>query len=259
MKLAGSSILITGGRRVGASLARLLADRGAKLAMTYRTSRETIEQTLNDCRTQGAADTLPIEADLVDPEQAERAVQQVVERFGRIDALVNMASIYERTPFAELTPEHYDRMIAANLSAPYHVAVAAGKAMLAQEPIPGAASGLKGKILCFGDWGTDRPRGGDLPYIIAKGGLSTMTLAMAKELAPHVAVNLIQPGTIVPWPDMTDDQRNEILRATPLARIGSADDANHLVLYLLEGTDFATGGCYRIDGGRYLGTDDEVS
>ncbi|WP_152052374.1 SDR family NAD(P)-dependent oxidoreductase [Tautonia marina] len=258
MKLAGASILITGGRRVGASLARLLADRGAKLAMTFRTSRDTIEQTLDDCRARGAADTLAIAADLADPDQAERAVRLVVERFGRIDALVNMASIYERTPFADLTPEHYDRMIAANLSAPYHSAVAAGKAMLAQEPIADA-SGLKGKIICFGDWGTDRPRGGDLPYIVAKGGLTTMTLAMAKELAPHVAVNLIQPGTIVPWPEMTNEQRQEILRATPLARLGSAEDANHLVLYLLEGTDFATGGCYRIDGGRYLGTDDEPS
>jgi pteridine reductase len=258
VKLAGASILITGGRRVGSSLARSLADRGAKLAMTYRTSRDAIEQTLDDCRSRGAADTLAIEADLADPAQAGRAVRRVVERFGRIDALVNMASIYERTPFADLTPEHYDRMIAANLGAPYHSAVAAGQAMLAQEPIPDA-SGLKGKIICFGDWGTDRPRGGDLPYIIAKGGLTTMTLAMAKELAPHVAVNLIQPGTIVPWPNMTDEERQDILGATPLARLGSAEDANNLVLYLLEGTDFATGGCYRIDGGRYLGTDDQPS
>ena len=258
MNLDGKAILITGGRRVGSDLARLLAERGARVAMTYRTSREAIERTLEDCRARGAADTLAIEADLADPQQAEHAVQLVVERFGRIDALVNMASIYERTPFLDLTPAHYDRMIATNLTAPYFAAVASGKAMLGQEPIEGA-SGLKGKIINLGDWATERPRGGDLPYIVAKGGLTTLTLALAKELAPFVAVNIVQPGTIEPPPNMTDPELQAIVRATPLGRLGCPGDANHLVLYLLQGTDFATGGCYRVDGGRFLGTDDEPS
>lgn len=257
MNLKGAVVLITGGRRVGADLARLLADRGARLAMTYRTSRQAIEQTLDDCRSRGV-DTLAIEANLADPEQADRAVSQVVDRFGRIDALVNMASIYERTPFGELTPEHYHRMIAANLTAPYFAAVAAGKTMLAQAPIPGG-SGLKGKIIHFGDWSTDRPRSGYLPYIVAKGGLTTLTLALAKELAPHVTVNLVQPGTIEPPPEQSEEERSAILRATPMGRIGSSQDANGFVLFLLEGTEFATGACFRVDGGRFLGVDAELT
>ena len=255
MKLPGKAVLITGGRRVGGELARLLADRGAKLAMTYRTSREAIESTLAECQARGA-ETLAVEADLADPEQADRAVAEVVGRFGRIDALVNMASIYERTPFRELAPEHYHRMIAANLAAPYFAAVAAGKAMLDQPEMDGSP-GLKGKIVNLGDWSTERPRSGYLPYIVAKGGLTTMTLALAKELAPHVCVTMVQPGTIEPPPDLDDSERSAILRATPLGRIGSPDDANALILCLLEGTDFATGACYRVDGGRFFGTDDE--
>jgi pteridine reductase len=258
VNLRGRAVLITGGRRVGAALARMLAGRGARIAMTYRTSREAIERALDDCRALGSADVLAVGADLADPEQADRAVSEVAGRFGRIDALVNMASIYERTPFAELTPDHYRRMIDANLSAPYFAAVAVARVMLAQGPIDDRTP-LHGTILNFGDWGTDRPRGGDLPYLVAKGGLTTMTLAMAKELAPRVSVNMIQPGTIEPPPEMDGSDREAIVGATPLGRIGSAEDANRLALYLLEGTDFATGACYRIDGGRFLGTDDEPS
>jgi pteridine reductase len=255
VKLEGRTVLITGGRRVGGELARMLADRGARVAMTYRTSRGVIEAILADCKSRGA-ETMAVQADLADPQQADRAVSAVVERFERLDALVNMASIYERTPFRELTPEHYDRMIATNLTAPYFAAVAAARAMLDQAPID-EQIGLKGKIVNIGDWATDRPRGGDLPYIVAKGGLTTMTLALAKELAPAVTVNMVQPGTILPPPDQSEEERSAILRATPLARIGSPEDANALILYLLEGTDFATGACYKIDGGRFIGTDDE--
>lgn len=255
MMLGGKAVLITGGRRVGGVLARALADRGARLAMTHRSSRRAIEATLDDCRARGA-EGLAVAADLADPDQAEAAVAAVVERFGRIDVLVNMASIYEKTPFRELTPEHYRRMIDANLSAPYFAAVAAGKAMLDQGPMLDA-SGLSGKIVQLGDWSTERPRTGYLPYVVAKGGLTTLTMALAKELAPRVAVNMVQPATIDPPPGLGDAERSAIERATPLGRIGDPGDAVTAILWLLEGTDFATGACYRVDGGRYLGVDDE--
>ena len=130
-----------------------------------------------------------------------------------------MASIYEKSPFRELTAEHYRRMIAANLSAPYFAAVAAGKAMLDQPPMPDA-SGLSGKIVQLGDWSTERPRTGYLPYVVAKGGLTTLTMALAKELAPRVAVNMVKPATIDPPPGLGDAERSAIERATPLGRIG---------------------------------------
>ncbi len=177
---------------------------------------------------------------------------RVVEEFGRLDALVNMASVFRRTPFGSLSPADFDAMIAANLAAPYHAAVAAGKQMLRQAD---NEVGLKGKIINIGDWSTERPYKNYLPYIVAKGGLTTMTLALAVELAPSVAVTMVQPAMIEPPPTLTVEERQAVVRATPLAREGRPDDANRLILYLLEGTDYATGACYRIDGGRFLGVD----
>lgn len=252
MNLSGKSVLITGGKRVGGDLALMLAERGANVAMTYRTSRQAIESTIARVRMY-VVEGLAVEADLSKADQARAAIDRVVSEFGRIDILVNMASVFRRTPFAELTPSDYEEMIAANLTAPYHSAVFAGQAMLKQE-VDGS-SRLKGKIVNVGDWCTDRPYSGYLPYIVAKGGLTTMTKALAKELAPHVAVNMIQPAMIDPPTGMSASEEEDVLSLTPLRRRGTPGDANRLILYLLEGTDFATGSCFRIDGGRFLGVD----
>lgn len=248
--LRGKVVLITGGRRVGSALARSLADRGAHLAMTYHSSRETIERTVADVQARGSHG-LAVGADLANALQAEHAVASVVARFGRLDALVNMASVYRRTPFETLRAEDFDQMIAANLAAPYHAAIAAARQMLAQA----GDDGIKGKIINIGDWATERPYKDYLPYLVAKGGLATMTLALAKELAPHVPVAMIQPAMIDPPPDFTRADTEAVIAQTPLRRVGSPEDVNRLILYLLEGTNFVTGVCYRVDGGRFLGQD----
>jgi pteridine reductase len=248
VNLRGKTALITGGRRVGGELALMLADRGVDVAMTYHTSRARIEATVAEVERRGVGG-LAVGADLSRADQAEAAVAEVVATFGRIDVLVNMASAYKRTPLATLTPADFDAMIAANLAAPYHAAIAASRRMLGQ---PGE-DGIKGKIVNVGDWATDRPYKDYLPYLAAKGGLATFTMALAAELAPVVTVNMIQPAMIDPPPDLSDDEILEIIEATPLRRRGTPDDANRLILYLLEGTDFATGGLFRVDGGRFLG------
>ena len=76
---------------------------------------------------------------------------------------------------------------------------------------------------------------------------------MTVELVPDVAVTMVQPAMIDPPPTMTPADRAAVVAATPLAREGTPDDANRLILYLLEGTDYAPGACYRVDGGRFLG------
>ena len=253
MDLRDRVVLITGARRVGGQLALLLADRGAHVALTYHTSRAAIEQTAGGVRSRGVQ-ALTLAADLSRGDEAEAVVTQVVAHFGRVDALVNMASIFERTPFEALQPDHFDRMVAANLGSVYHVSVAAGRQMQAQTPLV-AGRPLRGKIVTVGDWATDRPYRHYLPYLVAKGALPTLTLALATELAPAVAVNLVQPAMIEPTPDLTPEDRAAVLAATPLGVPGTADDANRLILYFLEGTDFATGTCVRVDGGRFLGTE----
>jgi pteridine reductase len=241
-------VLITGGRRVGGELALWLAGRGAHIALTYRTSRSIIETTIRAVEDLGV-EGLAVGADLSRAEQAEATVTRVADHFGRLDALVNMASSFRRTPFADLSPGDFDEMIAANLAAPYHTALAAARVMLEQ---PGD-DGIKGKIVNIGDWATERPYKDYLPYLVAKGGLTTMTLALARELAPHVPVAMIQPAMIDPPPDLTEEEIQAVLAHTPLRRFGSASDINRLILYLLEGTNFVTGACYRVDGGRFLG------
>ena len=89
--------------------------------MTYHTSRATIERTIGSVQDAGTAG-LAIPADLAQPDQAENGVNQVIAKFGRIDALVNMASVYRRTPLADLSPSDFEDMIAGNLAAPYHTA-----------------------------------------------------------------------------------------------------------------------------------------
>src|SRR5256885_678687 len=133
-------------------------------------------------------------------------------------------------------------MLAATLAGPYHTAVAAAKHMLAQS----AEDGIKGRIVNVGDWATERPYKDYLPYLVAKGGLTTMTLALAKELAPAVLVNLVQPAMVEPPPDLTEAERAAVVALTPLRRVGTPGDVNRLILYLLDGTTFATGACFRI-------------
>jgi pteridine reductase len=250
VNLKGKSVLITGARRVGSDLAPMLASRGASVALTYHTSRDAIEQTAEAVRALGVK-SLTVGADLSKPDQAARAVAETVAAFGRLDVLVNMASTFRRTPFRSLVPGDFDAMIAANLAAPYHTAIAAAKQMQTQPP----NDGLTGKIIFVGDWASDRPYSDYLPYLVAKGALKTLTLALARELAPHVTVNLVQPAMIEPPPSMTEEEKAAVVAATPLQRVGTPDDLNRLILYLLEGTDFATGSCYRVDGGRFLGQD----
>jgi pteridine reductase len=249
--MAGKVVMITGGRRVGGELAQMLGRRGANVAMTYHKSRESIERTIALIENEGGQG-MAVEADLSKAADAERAVAQVVEKFGSLYALVNMASVYKRTPFSKLVPADFDEMIAMNLAAPYHTAVAAAKVMLEQA----GDDGIKGKIVNVGDWATERPYKDYLPYLVAKGGLTTMTLALAKELAPHIPVTMVQPAMIVPPPDFSEEDKNAVLDLTPLRRFGSPDDVNRLILYMLEGTNFITGVCYRVDGGRFLGTDE---
>ncbi len=242
-------MLITGGRRVGAQLAVDLAERGANIALSYFQSRDEIESVADEVRALGRQ-AVAVRADLRDPEQVDRLIAQTVSELGGIDCLVNMVSTFQPTPFEELTPEDFDESIAANLKAPYLVAVAAARAMR-QNP---TVDGLQGKIVNFADWAAFRPYKGFLPYMIAKGGVVTMTAALAVELAPTITVNAIAPAMIEPPAHLSADDVERIRQVTPLKRIGKPSDANRLVLYLLEGSDFVTGEVIRVDGGRFLGS-----
>jgi len=248
MQLAGKTVLITGGRRVGARLAVQLAERGAQVALSYFRSRDTIEAVAEQVRACGVR-CLTHRADLRVAAEVDALIAATLAEFGTLDALVNMTSEFHSTPFATLTEAQFDENLLVNLKAPYLTSVAAAKAMQRQPVV----DGLQGKIIHFADWAVERPYRNFLPYMIAKGGVVTLTKALAVELAPTIPVNAIAPAMIDPPPDLTPDDIEEIRQASPLQRIGTPADANNLVLYLLEGTDFVTGQVYLVDGGRFLG------
>jgi pteridine reductase len=249
MNLQGKTILITGGRRVGAQLAVALGRRGASVALSYFRSRERVEAVAAEVRKLGVR-SAAFPADLRQPADAEALATRTVAEFGTLDALVNMASEFHPTPFDELQPSDFDEAIASSLKAPYLAAMASARAMRKQPVV----DGIQGKIINFADWAVERPYRNFLPYFIAKGGIVTMTKALAVELAPTIAVNAVAPAMIDPPPNLSAADIEEIRQASPLKRIGTPSDANNLVLYLLEGTDFVTGVIYRVDGGRFLGT-----
>src|SRR5262249_38450260 len=135
-------------------------------------------------------------ADLRNPADAQKLVDQAEAALGGIHALVNMVSEFYPTPFDDLTPEIFDATIASNLKAPYLVAIAAARSMRRNR----VEDGIQGKIVNFADWAVERPYKGFLPYLIAKGAIVTLTKALAVELAPTIAVNAIAPAMIDPPP-----------------------------------------------------------
>lgn len=248
MNLNGKTVLITGGRRIGAHIALELAARGANIAFSYHNSHDAIMRIVEKCEEAGVqAEAFP--ADLRHAGDANSLIAETIQTFRTLDVLINMTSTYVQTPFDELQPVDYEDAISSNLTAQYYTSVAAAKAMQRQ-PLENE---IQGKIIHFTDWAVDRPYPGYLPYMVAKGGLVALTKALAVELAPAITVNAIAPGTIEPPPNVSPDQLERIRRSSALNRLGSPNDVTQAVLYLIEGTDYVTGEVLRVDGGRFLG------
>lgn len=237
--------LVTGGRRIGSAVALALAERGADIALCYRQSRDEAEAAATSIRAVGRRAEV-FQADLSDPAACRLLVADTVASLGRLDILVNMASVYLQKPFDELTDADWERALAVDLRAAFVCAHAAA---------PHLRRSGRGRIVNFSDWvaASRRPRYTDyLPYYVAKMGVIGLTEALALELSGDgVLVNAIAPGPILAPPGTTDEEYQAVVRATPLGRWGGADEIVKAVLFLLE-TDFVTGETIRVDGGRHV-------
>ena len=237
--------LITGGRRIGAVVATELARGGVDVALVYNRSKVEAEETARAVDAVGRK-AIILQADLRQPDACQRIVDGTVDRFGRLDVLVNMASIYTAVPFDELTVEMWDAQLNVDLRAAWLCARAAASHM---RRLRG------GRIINFSDWlpRSGRPRyEGYLPYYVAKAGVAALTEAMALELAKdQILVNAIAPGPIVAPEDTSNETFAAVERATPLGRWGGEGEVAKLVLALIE-SDFVTGETIRVDGGRHL-------
>jgi len=237
--------LITGGKRIGAVVAAALAARGADVAVSYARSRaeaEAIVANVRAAKRRGAA----FQADLSQADACAALVQAVIDELGRLDILINMASVYQQRPFETLTVADWSAVVDVDLRAAFLCAHAAAPHMRRQGG---------GRIISFSDWTarSGRPRyEGFLPYYVAKAGVIALTEALALELASDgILVNAIAPGPILAPPGTTDEERRVVEQATPLGTWGGEGEIVKGVLALIE-SDFITGETIRIDGGRHI-------
>ena len=245
MELSDKVALITGGKRIGLVVARELAARGVDIALSYARSRVEAERAAELVRAAKRRATA-FQADLSQPEACEALVAQVADTFGRLDILINMASVYVERPFAELKASEWDATLNVDLRAAFLCSRAAAPHMRKQGG---------GRIINFSDWlaRSGRPRyRGFVPYYVAKAGVIGLTEAVALELASdNILVNAIAPGPILAPPETNDEEFSAVERATPLGRWGGETEIAKAVLALLE-ADFITGETVRVDGGRHL-------
>jgi NAD(P)-dependent dehydrogenase (short-subunit alcohol dehydrogenase family) len=245
MELSNRVALITGGKRIGLAVAGDLASRGVDVGVSYARSRAEADFAVETVRAAGRRASA-FQVDLSQPDAAAALVQSVVDTFGRLDILINMASVYRQQPFAELKAASWDAVMNVDLRAAFLCAHAAAPFMRAQGG---------GRIINFSDWiaRSGRPRyAGYLPYYVAKAGVVALTEALALELAAdNILVNAIAPGPILAPPGTSAEETAAVEDATPLGRWGGEIEIVRAVAALLDG-DFITGETIRVDGGRHL-------
>lgn len=244
MELQGRTALLTGGKRIGAVVAEQLARRGVDVALTFARSRGHADRTAATVAELGRR-AVTLAADLSSPAACAEVVAGAVEAFGRLDILINMASVYVQRPLDELTIADWQAPMDVDLRASYACAQAA---------VPHMRRQGGGRIVNFSDWvaKSGRPRyRGYLPYYVAKAGVIALTEALALELAADgILVNAVAPGPIIAPPDSTDAEIKAVEEATPLGRWGGGIEVAKTVIALLE-SDFITGETIRVDGGRH--------
>ena len=245
MELPGRVALITGGKRIGAVVATELARGGADIALVYRTSRGESEETADAARALGRR-AVVLQGDLREPDTCERLVDETVDALGRLDILVNMASLYTAKAVDDVTVEDWNAQMEVDLRAAW---------LCARAAVPHMRRLRGGRIVNFADWvaRSGRPRyPGYVTYYVAKAGVIGLTEALALELASdQILVNAVAPGPIVAPEGTSDEEFASVERATPLGRWGGEIEIAKAVLALVD-SDFITGETIRVDGGRHL-------
>ena len=266
--LAGKAAFITGGaRRIGRTIALALAEAGADVAISYRSSRAEAALSAEEIAALGRR-AVVVECDVRSEAQVRAAVAQVVAEFGRLDVLVNNAAVFSSAALESLTLDQWDAAFETNARGPF---------LVAREALPHLRA-AQGRIVNIGSLGGLHPWAGHAHYCASKAALHMLTQTMAKAFAPEVSVNCVAPG----WIEMphstepkdaaaqklaardpsvaaaTEAERRAELQAarfaakTPMGRNGTATDVAEAVLFFATGPHFVTGQTLAVDGGLGL-------
>lgn len=237
-------VIVTGAaRRIGAAIARRLHDAGAKAVVHYHRSAGEAERLVDGFNRERPGSGLTVGADLRDFDGLPAIVAAALDRFGCLDALVNNASTFYPTPVGDIGVDQWRDLMGTNLGAPLFLSQAAAPHLRETH----------GAIVNLVDIHARRPLRGHPVYCAAKAGLDMLTRSLARELGPEIRVNGVAPGPIL-WPEQGVDerQREEIIAATALKRLGDPADVAGTVLFLLRDAGYVTGQIIAVDGGRSI-------
>ena len=240
--------VVTGASRgLGAAIAEELAAGGAKVVVNYSRSKEPADELVSKIEEAGG-EAVAVQADVSDAEQAQKLIDQAIERFNRVDVLVNNAGINIDKTLKKLSVEDWDKVIQVDLNSAFYTVHAV---------LPHMTEAGGGKIINMSSFVGEAGNIGQANYSAAKAGLLGFTKTAAKELARNgITVNAICPGFIET--DMVaaipEDARNKLLKTVPLGRFGQPNEIARAVRYLVEDGDYITGQSLDINGGVYIRT-----
>ncbi|MGH7140503.1 MAG: SDR family NAD(P)-dependent oxidoreductase, partial [Pirellulales bacterium] len=235
----------SGAPRIGNCVARTLAANGYRVVLHARHSVAEAEATAEELRSDGKTAAV-VSGDVREESAVREMARQVLDSFGRIDALVNCAAIWKPKRLEEITADDVREHLETNVLGTFLCSRHVGLVMVGQ------ASG--GAIVNFGDWATVRPYVDYAAYFASKGAIPAMTRDLAVELGtrnPRVRVNAILPGPVMLPDNLPEDERRSVIAATLAKREGSPEHVAHAVLFLLD-NDYVTGVCLPVDGGRSI-------
>ena len=249
MELTGKVVLVTGAQQgIGAALAREFAKAGADVAINWLDDEGTAQYVADEVCAHGRRAIL-VRADVGRLEQVQEMVSAAEQGLGPADILVNNAGVFPRVPFLEMTEHDWDQVLDVNLKGSCFCAQYVAKAMV--------AAGRQGAIINIASGAALRgsPRGAH--YVASKGGMLSLTRAMALELAPYrIRVNAIAPGltdTAQPRYGSSEAEIAEMARAIPLGRMAQPDDIARAAAFLAsDDAGFVTGQTLHVNGGSYL-------
>jgi 3-oxoacyl-[acyl-carrier protein] reductase len=248
MRLKDQVALVTGGSRgIGRAIVKAFAAEGARVAFVYRGNQAAADSLVQEVTGAGGT-ALAIQADVTDPEAAQRCVERIEKEWGRFDILVNNAGIIRDDLFVRMEPDAWQSVLQTNLGGTYNFCKAVAYPLMKQR---------RGRIINVSSVAAEHVNLGQANYAASKGAINAFTRALAVELASRgVTVNAIAPGFVET--DMSEAVRNKagdmIKKFIPMRRLGQPDDIARVAVFLASAdSGYMTGQVLTVDGGLSLG------